>query len=113
MEKRLFLQILKKLSHVIEKKKSDGASLKEKEKVWHLITEKFNTSLIISTRRITPQLKKFWSNLTANQRDIITKERQSVMKTSGEPHRGTGPGLTSSTDLFLTPVSTPPSGIFF
>ncbi|XP_026668063.1 uncharacterized protein LOC113464143 [Ceratina calcarata] len=36
-------------------------------------------------KRSIAQLKKFWSNLKAQQRDVLTKERQHVLRTGGGP----------------------------
>jgi len=47
MEKKLFLQILQEFKHVIELKKSDSATLKEKDSVWSEICTKYNQSTLI------------------------------------------------------------------
>ena len=43
VEKRLFLNIIKEFAHIIEKKKSDTTTLKDKEEAWREIVEKYNT----------------------------------------------------------------------
>ncbi|XP_034944850.1 uncharacterized protein [Chelonus insularis] len=78
-----FLNILKKFKHVIENKKSDSATLKDKDEAWREIHEEHNSSSVISTQRTVKQLKKWWSNLKSDQRDALTKERQARMATGG------------------------------
>ncbi|KYN50415.1 hypothetical protein ALC57_00052 [Trachymyrmex cornetzi] len=48
MERKVFLQILNDYKHVIELKKSDSTTLKEKDLVWKEICNKYNQSTLIS-----------------------------------------------------------------
>lgn len=48
MERKVFLQILDLFKHVIEVKKSDGTTIKEKEIAWEEICNKYNESALIS-----------------------------------------------------------------
>lgn len=47
-ERQLFLTILKSYRDIIENKKSDGSTLKEKENAWKEVMEKYNSSLLIT-----------------------------------------------------------------
>lgn len=47
MEKKVFLQILNKYKHVIELKKNDGTTLKDKDVAWGEICSEFNQSTLI------------------------------------------------------------------
>jgi hypothetical protein len=47
MEKKVFLQILEKYKNVVETKKSDATTLKDKEMAWNDICEEYNESLLI------------------------------------------------------------------
>lgn len=47
MEKKVFLQIVEKYKHVIEVKKSDGATLKDKDVAWSEICNQYNFSTLI------------------------------------------------------------------
>lgn len=85
MERKVFLEILDRFKDVIERKKSDNTSLKEKEVAWKEICTTYNESAIITQQRTTQQLKKLWANIKQQQRDAITKERQSRMATGGGP----------------------------
>ncbi|XP_067212205.1 myb/SANT-like DNA-binding domain-containing protein 3 [Linepithema humile] len=86
-EKSLFLQILNKYKQVIECKKSNINTLREKEAAWDCICQEFNNSSLIIQERSIQQLKKLWTNLKQNQRDIITKERQARFATGGGPEK--------------------------
>ncbi|EFN77897.1 hypothetical protein EAI_00580, partial [Harpegnathos saltator] len=43
-EKNLFLQLLQKYKHVVECKKNDASTLRDKEVAWIKIYEEFNNS---------------------------------------------------------------------
>lgn len=49
-EKKMFLRILTKYSHIIEKKKSDATTLKDKEEAWDQICNAYNVSSIITSK---------------------------------------------------------------
>ncbi|KYM96998.1 UPF0439 protein C9orf30 like protein [Cyphomyrmex costatus] len=85
MEKKVFLQILDKYKHVIEVKKNDGTTLKDKDVAWGEICNEFNQSTLICHERTVQQLKKLWANLKQYQREALTKEKQSLMATGGGP----------------------------
>ncbi|XP_046585796.1 uncharacterized protein LOC107228077 isoform X1 [Neodiprion lecontei] len=85
VDKKIFLEILKKYKNIVEQKKSDAGSLREKESAWNEIAEKFNGVLQISETRTVPQLKKLWSNMKQSQRDALTQEKQARMATGGGP----------------------------
>ncbi|KAM0726168.1 Myb/SANT-like DNA-binding domain-containing protein 3 [Formica fusca] len=89
MEKKVFLQILEKYKHVIEVKKNDGATLKDKDVAWSEICNQYNLSTLICHERAVQQLKKLWANLKQCQREALTKEKQSVMATGGGPQEAT------------------------
>ncbi|XP_077265240.1 uncharacterized protein LOC143899110, partial [Temnothorax americanus] len=85
MERKVFLQILKKYKNVIEIKKSDATTLKDKDIAWNNICEEYNESTLISQEKNVQQLKKLWANLKQTQRDALTKEKQSRLATGGGP----------------------------
>ncbi|XP_036143791.1 myb/SANT-like DNA-binding domain-containing protein 3 isoform X2 [Monomorium pharaonis] len=84
-EKKFFLRILVKYSHIIERKKSDATTLKDKEEAWNQICDSYNLSSIITSKRSIQQLKKLWSNLKSTQRDALTHEKQARLSTGGGP----------------------------
>ncbi|XP_046142825.1 myb/SANT-like DNA-binding domain-containing protein 3 [Osmia bicornis bicornis] len=83
IDKNTFVAILKNFAHIVEYKKSDSSSLRNKEEAWQEITQQYNMSAVISCKRNTVQLKKMWSNMKAAQRSAIMRERQSRMATGG------------------------------
>ncbi|KYQ53572.1 UPF0439 protein C9orf30 like protein [Trachymyrmex zeteki] len=85
LEKKILIEILKKYSNVIENKKTDSTTLKEKDKTWNIITEEYNSSSNVTEERSIQQLKKLWANMKATQRNILTKERQARLGTGGGP----------------------------
>ncbi|XP_077257677.1 uncharacterized protein LOC143894879 [Temnothorax americanus] len=85
MERKVFLLILEKYKNVIEIKKSDATTLKDKDIAWNNICEEYNESTLISQERNVQQLKKLWGNLKQTQRDALTKEKQSRLATGGGP----------------------------
>ncbi|KYN04954.1 UPF0439 protein C9orf30 like protein [Cyphomyrmex costatus] len=89
IERKLFLDILKRYKHVIELKKNNFSALKSKDEAWSDITKEYNASQLIIQERSIQQLKKLWTNLKQNQRDALTKEKQARMATGG------GPSITS------------------
>ncbi|TGZ54600.1 Uncharacterized protein DBV15_12043 [Temnothorax longispinosus] len=79
MERKVFLQILKKYKNVIEIKKSDATTLKDKDIAWNNICEEYNEyneSTLISQEKNVQQLKKLWAKAISkrclNQRETIT-----------------------------------------
>ncbi|XP_049870571.1 myb-related transcription factor, partner of profilin-like [Pectinophora gossypiella] len=84
-EKQLLLSILKKHSHIIENKQTDGATLRIKNESWNSVTREFNASPLTTQHVKHQQLRKLWQNLKQRQRDALTKERQHRFATGGGP----------------------------
>lgn len=61
IDKKVFLQILDLFKHVIELKKSDGNTLKEKEVAWKEICNRYNESALISQEVKSDSVKLFIS----------------------------------------------------
>ncbi|XP_046145524.1 myb/SANT-like DNA-binding domain-containing protein 3 [Osmia bicornis bicornis] len=85
IDKNTFVAILKNFAHIVENKKSDSSTLKNKEDAWQEITQQYNMSAVISCKRNTVQLKKMLSNMKAAQRSAIMREMQSRMATGRGP----------------------------
>lgn len=47
LEKKVFLEILKKYKHTIELKGTNSSTLKEKSEAWIMITQEYNESSLI------------------------------------------------------------------
>ncbi|XP_039303306.1 uncharacterized protein LOC120357263 [Solenopsis invicta] len=85
LERKVFLQILTDYKHIIEIKKSDSTTLKDKDLAWNEICNKYNQSTLISQERTVTQLKKLWTNLKQSQREALTREKQSYLATGEGP----------------------------
>ncbi|XP_018309179.1 uncharacterized protein [Mycetomoellerius zeteki] len=85
IEKKIFLEILKDFKHVIEVKKSDSSTLRDKEVAWSEICKRYNDCTVILQERTVQQLKKLWANLKQSQRKVLTKEKQARLDTGGDP----------------------------
>lgn len=85
-EKRLFINLLKKYSHVIEIKKSDAGTLKNKEDAWNRIYEEYNGSSIISAKvyKLFYVYTTLLLFLIGNSIIIITENRETTKKNVGE-----------------------------
>lgn len=62
IERKVFLQILDHFKHVIELKKSDGSTIKEKEVAWKEICSRYNESSLISQEVKTIIISNFLVN---------------------------------------------------
>ncbi|KYN16545.1 UPF0439 protein C9orf30 like protein, partial [Trachymyrmex cornetzi] len=85
LEKKIFLEILNDFKHIIEVKKSDSSTLHDKEIAWNEIWKQYNECSMISQERTLQQLEKMWTNLKQSQRELLTKEKQTRLATSGGP----------------------------
>ncbi|XP_049876290.1 uncharacterized protein LOC126373947 [Pectinophora gossypiella] len=85
IEKKTFLDILKRYSSVIENKDTDGASLRAKNKAWDIVTREYNASPHATNQVTNKQLRRLWMNLKQRQREALTKERQHRLATGGGP----------------------------
>lgn len=98
-EKEALLELTVKYRHLVENKKTDATSTKEKTRGWLSIEGEFN-ALPNTTRRPWPVLKKSWENIKHSAR----KANRSAMRYS----MGTGGGgpSTEVVDPFLSRVDT-------
>lgn len=60
-EKLLLAQLIKD-NNVVENKKTDGASVAEKQKAWELIAIIFNSQPEVNVTWMQSQLQKLWNN---------------------------------------------------
>lgn len=78
-EKDLLLEIIIKYKHIIENKKTDAVTAKDKGKCWDEITRKFNSES--STYRDSITLKNCWDNMKKRTRKFYAEERSKLYKT--------------------------------
>ncbi|XP_071580304.1 uncharacterized protein [Temnothorax nylanderi] len=109
LEKQIFLEILKKYKHVVESKGTNSSTLKDKTEAWSIITEEYNNSSLISTKRDVQQLKKYWSNLKQQSKNILTTERQSRFLTGGGPQKNIGEVDPNVLDIIPNLMTTAPT----
>ncbi|XP_070529790.1 myb/SANT-like DNA-binding domain-containing protein 3 [Cardiocondyla obscurior] len=83
MERKVFLQILQKYKNVVEVKRSDATTLKDKDIAWSQICEEYNNFSLVCQKRTLQQLKKLRANLKQSQKDALTKEKQLRLATGG------------------------------
>lgn len=62
-EKILLATLIRDKGGLLESKKTDAATLQEKQNVWEQITTIYNSQPEVNTNRTSQQLKKLWSNL--------------------------------------------------
>ncbi|CAK1594819.1 unnamed protein product [Parnassius mnemosyne] len=97
MEKKCFLDIIKKYRTVVENKETDGASLRIKNETWSKISAEYNASPHASSQATTKQLRRLWMNLKQRRREALKKERE---------HRlATGEGSTISDATFDSDIA--------
>ncbi|XP_071652444.1 uncharacterized protein [Temnothorax longispinosus] len=109
LEKQVFLEILKKYKHTIESKGTNSSTLKEKSEAWFIITQEYNESPLISNKRDVSQLKKYWSNLKQQNKNILTAERQARFLTGGGPQKNVGEVDSNVLDIIPSLLTTAPT----
>ncbi|KAG6455630.1 uncharacterized protein LOC115447045 [Manduca sexta] len=82
-EKKIFTDIIKKFSGIIENKDTDGATLKLKNEAWDQVTEEYNASAHVVNKATHKQLRRLWMNLKQRQREALSKERQHRLTAGG------------------------------
>ncbi|XP_046398165.1 uncharacterized protein LOC124164970 [Ischnura elegans] len=98
-EKETLLTLTVKYRNVVENKRTDAVSSKEKEKGWFQIEEEFNAQGA-SVRRPWQLLKKSWENIKFAARKANTAARQHSLGTGG------GGPSRAVVDPFLARVDT-------
>lgn len=76
IEKKCFLDIIKKFSKVIENKNTDGTTLRRKNQAWDKVTAEFNASPLTTSQATHKQLRRLWMNLKQRHREALRKKRQ-------------------------------------
>ncbi|KAJ8912341.1 hypothetical protein NQ315_014708 [Exocentrus adspersus] len=70
---------------VIENKKTDGSSLKEKMKAWERVNNTFNSMSNSDVHRDVTSIKNKYENIKRALKKKIAQNRQSITKTGGGP----------------------------
>ncbi|XP_018568586.1 uncharacterized protein LOC108908892 [Anoplophora glabripennis] len=82
-EKNLLLNIMLEYKTVIESKKSDAVTWRDKEEAWKKITDIFNTQSRTGIFRHTASLKKAYENIKKCTRKEVADEKASLIRTGG------------------------------
>jgi len=80
LEKIKLIELIERDKNIIENKKTDNVSTREKEKCWIKITKEFNNNCI-SVHRDVCSLKNCWDNLKKKTRKYFAEIRSELFKT--------------------------------
>lgn len=82
-EKATLINIIIKYKNIIESKKTDKVSWKDKNDTWEKIKDEFNSIAPSGTYRTTESLKKFYENMKKETRKNAAQEKIELFKTGG------------------------------
>lgn len=78
-EKDLLVELVTKYKEVIENKRTDAVSQKQKKRAYQMLSNEYNSQ---STRpRTAASLKVCWENIKKRSRKAQAKEKASIFKT--------------------------------
>ncbi|XP_048489441.1 myb/SANT-like DNA-binding domain-containing protein 3 [Plutella xylostella] len=84
-EKMVLVDLVESHYSIVESKKTDAYSVREKAAEWAKIAEAFNSSSAVYHREWTV-LKNCWENLKKKAKNVMTLVNQNHIKTGGGPH---------------------------
>ncbi|KAF5300055.1 hypothetical protein FQR65_LT19403 [Abscondita terminalis] len=82
-EKTLLLNLVFEKRHIVENKKTDAVSSREKQKCWEGIASEFNAQSPSCVSRTANSLLKFYNNKKKEVRKEVAQEKFSLRKTGG------------------------------
>lgn len=82
-EKSLLLNLVCDVKHIIENKKTDCVTNKQKEQTWELISNQFNARAPNGVVRNIESLKKFYDNIKKKTRYDVATHKMAAIKTGG------------------------------
>ncbi|TGZ46658.1 hypothetical protein DBV15_12769 [Temnothorax longispinosus] len=80
-EKLILTEIVLKYKNIIENKRTDGVTSKDKEKCWKVIENNYNSTSSSTEFRSAEVLKSCWENLKKKTRKFFADERIQLYKT--------------------------------
>ncbi|XP_072390492.1 uncharacterized protein [Diabrotica undecimpunctata] len=83
-EKEELISLVSKYKDILENKKTNGVSAKDKDAAWEKLSFEFN-SKGLNTFRSKEQLKKYWANLKQLERQAAANIKINRFKTGGGP----------------------------
>ncbi|PSN54158.1 hypothetical protein C0J52_06850 [Blattella germanica] len=81
-EKEIFVNLLPKYFNIIDNKKTDGVSIRQKEACWEQLTTDFNTHALV-TKRTSKQLKVFYDGYKRQCKTNFANEKIELFKSGG------------------------------
>ena len=82
LEKSLLTKLVAKHTDVLECKRNDYKSIKQKTKEWELLAEEFNSQAGVN-KRDCKQLKICWENMKSRAKNSIAKEKREAKLPGG------------------------------
>ena len=84
-EKSVLVNIVGEFKDTLENKQNNANMIREKEKTWEKVAQKFNCESGVKRREST-QLKKYWQNIKAKAKKYVAKEKRERKRTGGGAH---------------------------
>lgn len=82
-EKIICLNIINKYKNIVECKKTDATTWREKECAWKKIESEFNSQSPAGICRTVDNLKKYFENQKKATRKVVANEKRSFFRTGG------------------------------
>ena len=82
LEKSLLTELVAKHTDVLECKRNDYKSIKQKTKAWESLAEELNSQAGVN-KQDCKQLKKCWENMKSRAKKSIAKEKREAKLTGG------------------------------
>lgn len=98
-EKSVLLNIIFTFKSVIENKKTDAVTWRQKDNAWNKITSQFNCQTPENHPRTKESLRKLYDNIKKNLRKDVAMEKHKIIKTGGGPLEK--PNKEATTELAL------------
>jgi len=103
-EEQLLISLVEKYKNIIESKKSNVVTWKDKEKAWLKIECEFNSKNNDNTFRSAKHLKEKYNNLKKNTKKKFAIEKMNISKTGGGSYT---PILVTDVDLTIKEILGP------
>jgi|GEM_PF-6177826 len=84
-EEQLLVALVEKYKSIIENKKSNATTWKDKEKAWQMIEKEFNSNSGQNPRN-SKQLKEKYLNMKKKTKQKFSNEKRCNSQTGGGPH---------------------------
>ncbi|PSN36540.1 hypothetical protein C0J52_22512 [Blattella germanica] len=82
IEKQIVIELIDKYKSIIENKKSDGVSVRQKEKAWADLCAEFNANLEVNNRTVK-QIRQYYDNLKRSAKKAVSDDKLERFRTGG------------------------------